>query len=197
MISGSKDPTLVEVWPFMDATRTSEKVPSIISYKDGRPHKWGFGAEIEDMKLQCVKLLLESSEQYYSAILKDTIAQINSILREINKTAEEVVTDYLSLLWEYSKSYIRKTYPHFETTYSLSVILTVPAIWGQEARKSTLKAAKEAGINDVELRTEPEAAALATLRELHDTQDPLQVNCPNALSDICLLFPGRRCIRCV
>lgn len=50
-------------------------MPPIINYKDSRPYKW---AEIEGMKLQCVKLL------YYSAILKDAIAQINSIWRDIN-----------------------------------------------------------------------------------------------------------------
>lgn len=50
-------------------------LPPIINYKDSRPYKW---AEIESMKLQCVKLL------YYSAILKNAIAQINSIWRDIN-----------------------------------------------------------------------------------------------------------------
>lgn len=160
------------------ATRTSEKVPSLISYKNGHPHKWGFGAEMEDTRLSCVKLLLEPDKTYFKEPLKVTIAEINSILQDIEKTAEEVVRDYLSHLWEYSKSYIRKTYPEFETIYKLTVILTVPAIWSQEAKKSTLKAAMDAGIKDVKLRSEPEAAALATLTELHNNQDPLQVRSP-------------------
>ncbi len=48
----------------------------------------------------------------------------------------------------------------------MQVVLTVPAMWSHKAKDKTLKAAKAAAIpGEIKMVTEPEAAALATLKD--------------------------------
>ena len=90
----------------------------------------------------------------------------NELLRKVHKTAQEVVADYLRLLWQYTLDDIRKFHPKFESIFTLRVILTVPAIWSPAAKEKTQQAAHLAGMPDrIKLVTEPEAAALATLKD--------------------------------
>ena len=63
----------------------------------------------------------------------------------------------------------------WETIYSLRVVLTVPAIWSPIAKEKTLRAAKTAGLPaNIDLVSEPEAAALAVLKE-KDKEKKLEV----------------------
>ena len=88
------------------------------------------------------------------------------MLRKVQKTAQEVVADYLKLLWEYTIDDIIKFHPDYRNLFSIRVVLTVPAIWSPGAKDKTQKAAKLAGIpGDIQMVTEPEAAALATLKD--------------------------------
>jgi hypothetical protein len=76
--------------------------------------------------------------------------------------------DYLGLIWEYTKNDISERLRNSEwgKAHALRVILTVPAVWSATAKSRTLQAARTAGLpNNITLVPEPEAAALAVLRD--------------------------------
>ena len=127
------------------------------------------------MSFRWIKVLLEENHEYANRV--DSVKDSNALLRKANKSAQDVVADYLRLLWEYTLDDIRKLHPDYEDIFDLRVILTVPAIWSPAAKDKTLKAARSAGITEeVKLVTEPEAAALATLKD-KDKENQLRV-CP-------------------
>ncbi|MCJ1471207.1 hypothetical protein MMC07_009855 [Pseudocyphellaria aurata] len=171
---GSKRINLINNWPDPSATNDSQdKVPSSISYLDGKPQKWGYNVGPTDESLCWIKILLEETREYVKTV--KAVQDCHRLLGKIHKTAQEVVADYLKLLWDYTIEEICKKHPDYESIYALRVVLTVPAIWSPKARDKTLQAAKLAGMpNDIELVTEPEAAALATLRDKAE-EDLLEV----------------------
>ena len=97
----------------------------------------------------------------------DPVKASNKLLSVANKTAQDVVTDYLRVLWNYTLEGIRNYREDFDPdVFSFRLVLTVPAMWSPQAKERTLQAAKDAGIpGKIILVSEPEAAALATLKE--------------------------------
>ena len=124
------------------------------------------------------------------------------LLEKVNKTACAVVGDYLKFLWNYTLDDIKNFHPNYQALYELRVVLTVPAMWRPAAKDKTLQAARLAGVpGDIELVTEPEAAALATLED-KAKENSLQVRPKFATlggTDIANLscYKGRRCFRCM
>ena len=103
------------------------------------------------------------------------VEDAKTLLGKVNKTACTVVADYLRFLWDYTLDDIKKYHPNYQDIYELRVVLTVPAIWSPAAKNKTHQAAQLAGIpGDIKLVTEPEAAALATLKEKAE-ENSLQV----------------------
>jgi molecular chaperone DnaK (HSP70) len=125
--------------------------------------------------LSWFKLLLDEKNKVGrgSDKVKSTLQQLETL----QKAPEDVAVDYLSLVWQYAKEDIRKVRgDDWEKIYTVNAILTVPAIWSEAAKSRTLRIAKQAGIPDnVSLVSEPEAAALAILRERKDEGEALRV----------------------
>ena len=165
MNGGSKVIRLINNWPDPSAQNASkDKVPSAISYFNGQPQKWGYTVGLTDESFKWIKILLEENHKYVTTV--EPVKDSNTLLRKVDKTAHEVVADYLKLLWEYTIDDIRKFHPNFQDIFALRVVLTVPAIWSPAAKDKTLQAARLAGMpDDIRLVTEPEAAALATLKD--------------------------------
>lgn len=162
----------------------NDKVPSVISYRSGQVENWGYEVGLKDEAFRWVKILLEPESKYAK-----TTAQVratNELLGKLNKTAEDVVTDYLRLVWQYTKEDIRKRVEDnaWESAFEVHVVLTVPAMWSHAAKDKTLKAARAAGLPpSIKLVTEPEAAALATLRDkADDNQLRVSTNGPTAVA---------------
>ena len=136
----------------------------MISYVDGKPQKWGYNVGLTDESFRWIKVLLEENHKYVTMV--EPVKDSNTLLRKIHKTAQEVVADYLKLLWDYTIDDIRKYHPDYKNIFALRAVLTVPAIWSPAAKDKTLQAAKIAGMPaNIKLVTEPEAAALATLKD--------------------------------
>lgn len=157
---------LINNWPNPRAQNAAyDKVPSSISYLDGEPDKWGYTVERDDESLKWFKVLLEPNHIYAETV--EPVKNSNTLLGEIGKTPQEVAADYLRQIWDYTKEEIRKYQGQdFAVTYALRVILTVPAVWSHAAKENSRQAALAAGMpEDIELVTEPEAAALATLKD--------------------------------
>lgn len=131
---------------------------------NGKPQKWGYTVSLTDESFRWIKILLEENHKYVTMV--EPVKDCNTLLRKVDKTAQEVVADYLKLLWDYTIDDIRKFHPDYKDIFSLRVVLTVPAIWSPGAKEKTLQAAKIAGMpGEIKLVTEPEAAALATFKD--------------------------------
>jgi hypothetical protein len=169
---GAKKIRLITDWPNPESVNpTSDKVPTCISYVDGKPANWGFKVGFGEDSFKWIKILLEANHKYAKAI--DSVKLSTHMLGTLNKTAVDVVADYLRFLWAYTKDDIRRRQGDgYLSIYSLRIILTVPAIWSDAAKDKTLQAARQAGLpSNITLVTEPEAAALATLRDKAETNN--------------------------
>ncbi|KAL1794655.1 hypothetical protein ACET3X_006471 [Alternaria dauci] len=174
-INGINKVHLITDWPNPSGENAeSEKVPTIISYADGKPHEWGYNVNVvgTEEKFQWFKLLLDSEQKLQG----DLVTKSNNLLNSLNKSAEDIAADYLRLLWQYTKDHIQRIEGDtWENIYTLRVVLTVPAIWSPIAKERTLRAAKTAGLpTNIDLVAEPEAAALAVLQE-KDKENKLEV----------------------
>lgn len=167
---------MITDWPNPSSTiATSDKVPTIISYQNGEP-QWGFS--VDSVRKDCfrwIKLLLDPKitlGQKSEAVLAST-----KLLGRLTKTAEDVAADYLRMIWNYAKEDIVKHRgDNWESIYTPKCVLTVPAIWSPAAKDKTLKIARMAGLpQDIDLVTEPEAAALAVFKEKNDEDESLKV----------------------
>ena len=156
---------LINNWPDPSAQNASkDKVPSSICYFNGRPQKWGYTVGLADESFKWIKVLLEENHKYVTTV--EPVKDSNTLLRKVDKTAQAVVADYLKLLWDYTLDDIKKFHPEYQRIFALRVVLTVPAIWSPAAKDKTCQAARMAGMpEDIRLVTEPEAAALATLKD--------------------------------
>lgn len=176
--TGTSEKHLVTDWETTSENYapTNAKVKTAISYgRDGKANEFGYRAN----KRACrwFKLLLQREEIHNSSDLK-IIEETRELLKTINKTVDDAITDYLRWIWQRADQNLRQyADPYYEKTYGLKVVLTVPAAWKPRAKDRTLQAAKRAGIPaDIELVAEPEAAALFVLRSMRE-DETLQVGC--------------------
>lgn len=100
------------------------------------------------------------------------IREAQEMLRQLGKSAADVVTDYLKKLWEHTKLEIASALGRSNLEgHPFSVVITVPAIWPVYAQNRLRQAAIAAGILDrrhggetkLNSCAEPEAAALAVM----------------------------------
>lgn len=176
--AGGKHIRLITDWPNPTASYrnpNSAKVPTLISYENGAVKKWGFDAAVADeVSLRWFKILLEPNHKY--AKIVQEVADENKMLEDMNKSPQDVVTDYLRMLWVYTQEDIRKHKSIDWSDQSTKVVITVPAMWSETAKLHTKRAAQAAGLpNDVNLVSEPEAAAIAVFRDKLDKGDILKV----------------------
>jgi hypothetical protein len=123
-----------------------------------------------DESFRWIKILLEPNCKYTGVV--EPVKRSNKLLGTLHKNAVTVVADYLRLLWTYTMEDIQRRHADFREIYALKVIITVPAMWTPAAKEKTLEAAKAAGLSDnITLVTEPEAAALATLKDKSEIED--------------------------
>ena len=176
--AGSKTVKLVDDWPERGtANANSDKVATKITYKNGQPYEWGNDVDGNDDSLEWFKLLLDDTRKYGEDANRVTqLHHLKKLLKKAGKKAEDVATDYLRLLWEYTlKDIERERGRGWQDAYVIKPVLTVPAIWSDRAKDTTLRIAQKAGIpGDIDLVSEPEAAALAVLKDMHRDDEPLQ-----------------------
>jgi hypothetical protein len=180
--AGTKKVRLINDWPDpISAIANSEKVPTIISYENGQPHSFGYSVPVAGASFKWFKLLLDPSHEYASS---PTARCARGQLEDIQQTAENVAADYLRLIWEYTKADISSVKgDSWESAYNLKIVLTVPAIWTHEARDRTQRVAQTAGIpGDIMMVSEPEAAAIAVLKDKNEEDTDLQVSIERSLA---------------
>lgn len=173
-------------WPGM-GTGDKEKVPSRISYGAPPQHviEWGYKIKPTSkapvhalMKLKLDEKLKKSKQ------LKLLLAFLSSQMGGLNldsddsdeedgppdypgKSSVDVVSDYLTELRKSFYEGLTKQYGQvLLSTLRKELVVTVPAVWSERAKDLTLKAVKNAGFGaqTISLVTEPEAAAVYTLK---------------------------------
>jgi len=110
------------------------------------------------------------------------------------KSAGDVTSDYLKLLYAHTMAFLRRRMPESLDDTPIHFILTTPAIWSEQAQSATCNAAKKAGFANrpkdrITMISEPEAAASYTLKDLNSRQsgsnNPLKI-C--LFIDFCLIL---------
>ncbi|EFW99483.1 hypothetical protein CMQ_7851 [Grosmannia clavigera kw1407] len=166
---------VISSWP--GTGREEGKAPTEISY-DGGQVLWGYDIPTHASRIQWFKLLLLENEDLSLEMQKTPFIQsARDRLRNTGKTAVDATADYLGLLWRHVLSVLEKALGSSVKALSFHVVLTVPAIWKDYARRKMETAAQQAGIlsrrlagpTRLSLVPEPEAASLSTLLDRHDT----------------------------
>ncbi|KAL2812144.1 hypothetical protein BDW59DRAFT_167879 [Aspergillus cavernicola] len=163
---------LITEWP--DWPHEESKAPTQIYYEHDAIF-WGYSVPRDSDPLAWFKLLLLKDEDLDQKIRSsEFIIRAKRKLRDENRSAVEVVADYLRALWGHTLEMIAKA--RGETILdgmSFHIVITVPAIWKGYARQSMRDAASKAGLladrdagkTRLSFVPEPEAAALASLSE--------------------------------
>ncbi|KAF2460238.1 hypothetical protein BDY21DRAFT_280700 [Lineolata rhizophorae] len=179
-----EDVDIIKTWPGGNGI-TSDKVPTEIAYDiptppegsspSGSPPppqkkqgiRWGFQFKPEESRLRCIKLFLDRNQKLPHFVSPlDTAAQ----LRRYDKTVADAVSDYLTMVYGHTMDTLTRRYGEtFMSMTKVEFVLTVPAVWSDAAKASTLQAAERAGMgnrHDLRLISEPEAAAVYTLKAI-------------------------------
>ncbi|KAK6825211.1 actin-like ATPase domain-containing protein [Apiospora arundinis] len=168
------DIEIIKTWPGGNGI-TSDKVPTEISYDIppaapvGTPPniKWGFQFKPEEPRLRCIKLFLDRSQKLpFYVSPQETATQ----LRKYNKNVVDAVSDYLTQVYEHTMDTLTRRYGEsFMASTKVDWVLTCPAVWSDAAKNTTLQAAERAGMGsqaDIQMISEPEAAAVYTLKAI-------------------------------
>ncbi|KAM5341618.1 hypothetical protein ACJ41O_014649 [Fusarium nematophilum] len=162
--SPGKKPEVVPIvdWPGLEG-RKQPKVPTIISYdpKDPSKFKWGGQLTWRDAHVQGVKLLLDPDQPKPMYLPSGSI---KSEIKKLPKKPVDIAADFIGAIYGHAIEKIESKVPRdYVSICQKHFVLSVPAVWSDQAKDRTLQAAKKAGIHPVTPIKEPEAAALHTL----------------------------------
>ena len=192
---------MIDSWPGRGNTN-HVKVPTEISYSD-KGITWGYDIPPDGIRYGFFKLLLDvnaAATQYDNPRLATSNSQsmersYANIPLPAGKTAAEITTDYLKLLYTHLMETLRQRFIRTLYNTPIQFVLTTPAIWSHEAQNATYQAAKDAGFTSragdtLTMVSEPEAAASYCLKEIYhersNSESPLEVG---------VLLPRRSVLR--
>lgn len=173
---------VITSWEYqLHSTSDEEKTPTALSYDSNGNATWGYNIPLEAERAQWFKLLLIDETDLPEDVRgSKKIQQARDYLKKHKKTPIAVIAEYLRLLWNHCNQRILDTVGRALVNYSrFHIVITVPAIWPQYARARMREAAKEAGMitkrvggeTQLDIISEPEAAALATMADMDDRCD--------------------------
>jgi len=156
---------VIKSWPFSGSGETKEKIPTVLSYiKSGTPLWGGYVKSYHPGQVRHFKLGLDKDlETHYTS--DGPLFSLTTLQCSLSDAvAVDYASDFLKCLLSYVKESClpEQLTADFLRNQPISYVLTVPAIWSDNAKALTREAAERAGIppDRLELVTEPEAAAL-------------------------------------
>jgi molecular chaperone DnaK (HSP70) len=177
--SRPKDIQTISNW--VEGSNTDRgKCPTLLTYnEDGsQVTSWAYGAVRDPNAVKWFKLLLLRPEDLSTDVREcEEFRDAEAKMHALKKEPVNLVADYLKKLWGLTQVKMAKAYGQLILDHSqFHVVLSVPAIWPDYAKDSMLNAARLAGICDdrpschtgatrLDLISEPEAAALATMMD--------------------------------
>ncbi|KAI8303786.1 hypothetical protein K4K61_006712 [Colletotrichum sp. SAR11_59] len=136
---------------------------------------WGYDIPLDADPIRWFKLLLVKDEDLTKELRNsEPLVHARKFVDETEKKPVELIADYLRALFEHTLYVIRKARGQSVLdALRFHVVITVPAIWQDYARRDMEQAAEMAGIMDsrpagqtkLTFAPEPEAAALSTMYE--------------------------------
>ncbi|KAK2772863.1 hypothetical protein CKAH01_13767 [Colletotrichum kahawae] len=155
-----------------------EKTPTAMIFKGKRGEvSWGYGLAPDGKQepLKWFKLLLVDDEDLPTSIRESSqVAAARRLVKDANKDPVEVISCYLRHLWNHAIECIAKSGgADLVKMCKFHIVITLPAIWPVYARQRMQRAADDAGLLEdrpagpttLSFITEPEAAALAMMRD--------------------------------
>ncbi|KAF7955613.1 hypothetical protein EAE96_004539 [Botrytis aclada] len=155
-----------------------KKVPSRIAYArentNSATDTWGFGVKPNQTSCSWTKLLLDKNAAFgeYDDVISKIVIDEGMMHLPSHRDCNGVCEDYLhSMYVEFAAYAKRKFGPDVFKMSPIDCWITFPAIWSDEAKHATLSAARRVGfatnpMDQIHTIAEPEAAAVATLKEL-------------------------------
>ncbi|KAJ6125279.1 hypothetical protein N7471_012596 [Penicillium samsonianum] len=163
---------IITNWP--KHGREEPKAPTELFYEGGKV-MWGYGIPLDADPVRWFKLLLLRDEDMTEEQRQsEPLLRARKLMRETGMSATDLVADYLRPLWQHTMETIHRfRSKSVISALTFHVVITVPAIWKDYARKGMEEAARNAGIlqdrpigpTTLSFVPEPEAAALVTLCE--------------------------------
>ncbi|KAF2867014.1 Hsp70 family protein [Massariosphaeria phaeospora] len=178
---------------------TKEKVPSEIAYLPNGDIKWGSLIAPHVWRYQWTKLELDPRRTGFGdgevgedgdAVGDDddgTEMQQGIALVPTGSARQpvDIIADYLKQVKAHLLKALDAQYgKELWRTLPITLVVTVPAVWSDAAKDRTLQAVSKAGFNQSELpqlkqtltTTEPEAAAIYTIKQLQGSVQAAQLN---------------------
>ncbi|KXH62515.1 hypothetical protein CNYM01_01726 [Colletotrichum nymphaeae SA-01] len=156
-----------------------EKVPSSILFRGKRGNSsWGYAIPRDGKQepLKWFKLLLVDERDLPENVRDSSqIATARRLAKSANKEPVEIISGYLQNLWNHAIECIVSTVGDAMVKMcQFHIVITLPAIWPDYAKARMRRAAEEAGLlesrpageTSLSFISEPEAAALATMKDL-------------------------------
>lgn len=154
-----------------------EKAPTQLLYDEkAQGVKWGYGIPSENEPLKWFKLLLLEPKDIPVEVAASTQLQEARRLKDkVMKDPVEIIATFLRNLWDHTTESVKRTLgADLVRRCRLQVVITLPAIWPPYAQQRMKQAAQQSGILDarsagatsLHFISEPEAAALATIKDL-------------------------------
>ncbi|PYH94592.1 actin-like ATPase domain-containing protein [Aspergillus ellipticus CBS 707.79] len=148
----------------------SEKVPTEIAYQYTPPeprYLWGFQIPETMPRMQWIKLgLVPDQKSGIGSRLAMEYKDPRRASVPYHSSDEEVVTDYLRCLREHTIEILRSKIGISIDNTPLEFVITVPAVWPDQAKVKTLNCAEKAGFGEtskIRIISEPEAAAIHSM----------------------------------
>ncbi|EXM27760.1 hypothetical protein RAB80_001198 [Fusarium oxysporum f. sp. vasinfectum] len=176
----SREPEEIELVTSWDSEFNNcsdvEKAPTQLLYDDKKGTSWGYSIPASEDALKWFKLLLLDSDDVPIMVSKSSQMRCaQKLLDKMRKDPVEVIACYLRKFWNHAIDSIQRTVgAELLQKSPFHVVITLPAICPPYAQQRMKQAAKTSGILDArscgetKLRfiSEPEAAALATIKDL-------------------------------
>lgn len=169
----------VRAWPSSHGPDQDEsKVPSRLVYDDqGNVKAWGYevGCGRDEITMEWFKLAIVPDKDLPSHLRDSSkLKETKKNMRDLDINAGQVMAKYMEKIWAHAQDEIRKSVGRRDfKSMPIHVVITIPAIWGNEAIQIMEKAAalsilqsQSAALPTYEFLSEPEAAVQAYAKEL-------------------------------
>ncbi|KAK4159913.1 hypothetical protein QBC43DRAFT_326330 [Cladorrhinum sp. PSN259] len=179
------DINIVTSWPSKlygnsDREKTPTEVDIGTTPEGTRRVNWGYDVPTEAEPLRWFKLLLVDEDQLQPHLAKsEQLKQARQRIEREGLQPVQAVALYLRELWNHTLEHVRRTLRDAVDECPFHIVLTVPAIWKDDARKKMEEAARQAGLLDprpcgkttMQLLSEPEAGAISTFATMEGRPD--------------------------
>ncbi|KAK4220587.1 actin-like ATPase domain-containing protein, partial [Podospora fimiseda] len=181
-----QDINIVTSWPSkLIGNSDREKTPTEIQFETttrtgSKRITWGYDVPSDSDPFRWFKLLLVNEDQLQPHLVNSKqLKEARQRLQNEGLQPVQAVAIYLREIWNHTLEHVRRMLQDAVDECRFHIVLTVPAIWKDGARKKMQEAARQAGLLDsracgkttMQLLSEPEAGAISTFATMEGRPD--------------------------